>query len=332
MPWETIECSDGAWEINREGVMRIMRSHAWSRAVVANSSITREAHHIGPDIDSVDTDWPAVRKDTNETAQAFYEDLFAQLAADGKGADAQDKLADLVAQKDSFENQFTRMQKDAQRTTMHNIQMSVEMGEDALPVLEFLRDTSIDTFLIGATVLSGGTLTPGIAGLLGAGSVAKGVAKWEDTGRVGDAVVEASTEFIFGLVGVGVRGLKASGAMKWALAVAIALNKAEIEVIKQSMAGKNAFQSGGRGVVKLIDPFLGEIAKQVIATQQWAIPVTAILKYAAKKVADMVTTPAKAGQEKPRLVVLELADVARPNDDFVKATALQRFPGMSRPL
>jgi hypothetical protein len=307
-----------------------MRSHAWSRAVVQNSSITTETHVFGPDLSMVDTDWPQVRQDTDDTAKAFYEELFARLDNDGTGADALKLLADLVDQKDSFDESFTKMKREAQNGTMLSIQTSVQLGEDALPVLQSIRDVSLDIFLIGATVLSGGTLTPAIVGLVAAGSAVKGIAKWEDTGRVGDGVVEASTEFVFGVAGVGVKGLKASGAMKWALAFAVAGNKAGVEVVKQSISGKSVVQSTGRGGLKLIDPVLGEIAKQIISSETWAIPVTAALKWGAKKAADTATTPAKAKRDKPQLAMLELADVAKPNDDFVQATALQRFPGMSR--
>ncbi len=330
MPWETIECSDGAWEINREGVARIMRSHAWSRAAYENSSVDEETHVFGPDLLLVDTDWPSVRKDTDTWAKAYYEDFFTRLANGDRGANGLKRLADLVDEKDSFDDQFQEMKRKAQRTTMVNIQTSVDLGEDSLPVLEAIRDVSVDAFLIGATILSGGTLSPATTALIGAGSVVKGLGKWEDTGRFQDGVVEASTEFVFGVVGVGVRGLNASGPMKWALAFAIAANKSSVEVIKQNMSGKSIVQSMGRGGLKLADPVVSAIAKTVLSNEAWAVPVTAVLKYAEKKGVDKLTTPAKAKQETPQLTIVELIDLARPTDDYVQATAIQRYPGMSR--
>ena len=285
---------------------------------------------FGPDLLLVNTDWPKVRTLTDTWGKAYYDDFFARLEHGDQGAGAMKRLADLVDQKDDYEDKLREMRRKAQHTTMVNIQTSVDLGEEVLPVLEAIRDISGDTFLIGATVLSGGTLTPGIVGLIGAGSVFKGVAKWEDTGKMADGVVEASTQFVFGVIGVGMKGLKASGSMKWRWSFAIAANKASVELVKQSMSGKTIVQSAGRGGLKLVDPVLSEVAKTVISNENWAVPVNAIMRYVAKKGTDKLTAPGQAKPEQPKVMIIELFDVARPNDDFVKATAIQRYPGMSR--
>ena len=229
-----------------------------------------------------------------------------------------------------YDDQFQEMKRKAQRKTMVNIQTSVNLGEDALPVLEAIRDVSVNAFLIGATILSGGTLSPATTALIGAGSVVKGSGKWEDTGRFQDGVVEASTEFVFGVVGVGVRGLNASGPMKWALAFAVAANKSSVEVIKQNMSGKSIVQSMGRGGLKLADPVVAPDRQDGAVERGVGRARDGRPEVAEKKGVDKLTSPAKAKQEKPQLTIVELIDLARPTDDYVQATAIQHYPGISR--
>ena len=69
-------------EINREGVMRIMRTSAWSQAVLRNSKIASQPNGFGPHVASVETDWDEVRKDTNTIAGSFSSFLLATRGAE----------------------------------------------------------------------------------------------------------------------------------------------------------------------------------------------------------------------------------------------------------
>jgi len=335
MPWETIECSDGAYDINRDGIMRIMRSVSWSRAVLNNSKIVTEVNTWGPNIDNVETDWKAVRAETGSTASDFYEDFFKRLEYGLSGSSCLLLLRDLVDQKDSFEASFQALKRKAQKNTMANIESSVQTGEEWLPVLEFVRDVSADTLMIGGTILSGGALTGPTLIRIGLGSLIKGTAKWEDTGHWQEGVFTGTTELVFGLLGVGLRAaaktMEASNVDKLVLGLVFGSFKGAVETGAQVYSGKAVGQAMGRGGTKLLDPLVSEAVKQILTNDVWSTPVLAVMKYGMKKGADALTTPEKMRNSKPRLTTTDLTDAARPTRDFVTATAFQRWPGMCMP-
>jgi hypothetical protein len=189
--------------------------------------------------------------------------------------------------------------------------------------------------LIGATVISGGTLTGPALAAIGAGSLIKGAGKWEDSGSWQQGVFTATTEILFGLFGVWLKGaakeMALSTGTKLVLGVTFGVPKATVEVGVQTYSGKAVGQALGRGGTKVIDPLISEAAKQVLSNEAWSTPVIAVLKYGMKKGADALTTPAKVMTNKPKLTTSDLTDSARPTRDFVAATAFQRWPGRSTP-
>jgi hypothetical protein len=365
MPWEIIECMDGALEVNREGVLRIIRSSVQAESILANSSITIETHTFGPDLHSVTTDWAKTRSDTDARSDMEYREFFLRLDNGFTGNSAIELLKTELKRKQAAERDLMEKQRQAQRETMDNIEGSVHKGETALPVLEFIRDVSADTLMIGATVMSGGTLTPGVAAWISGAAFLKGAGKFEDTGRFGEAAFEFGSEFAFGLAGVGVRGLvkpvedaakaasffwgapgvdpalrpfaSAAGGRffrtKWFYAFAMAGVKAPVEFAKQSfISGKSTATAFGRAGTKFTDPVISELAKQLLPMQaaEWVVPVTAVMKYAVKKAVDKVTTPAKAAQDKPQVTATELTDASAATQEFIEATAVQPYPGKSQ--
>jgi hypothetical protein len=336
MPWETIEFSDGAFEVNREGVLRIMRSSAWSRAVVSHSFTEVKLHGFEGEpqlvLHNVSIDLPAVRADTDRDSDAFFQEFFWR-AANGmmSGKQAVDHLAGLIDQKDGFDRDMQKKRKAAQTQTMANINAAVEFGEKVLPILQAIRDIAADAAIIGATVLSGGGLTPAITEAMAAGASLKGVGKWQDTGRFQDGLVEFSTELGFGLIGGGLKGMKSEAVtrpLKWALVLVMSFIKGGVEFVKQVMSGKSTAEAFGRAGTKNVDPVIGAVAGQVLGAESGlAVPITAILKYGAKMGADALTKPTAA---KPAVTNTDMFDAARPTAEFIAATAVQRFPGMSR--
>jgi hypothetical protein len=60
MSWVTVMCPDGPYELNAEGVARMIRSYAFARAASDNSEVKAERHVFGPDIILLKTDWVQV--------------------------------------------------------------------------------------------------------------------------------------------------------------------------------------------------------------------------------------------------------------------------------
>ena len=331
MPWETIECSDGAFDINREGIMRIMRSHAWSRAVCNNSKIEVERNSWGPNLESVETNWSSVRAETDATANAFYDEFFRRMDYGLDGTACILFLKDIIDQKDSLDASFQTLKRKAQRNVSEAIEQSVKSGETTLPILEFIRDTSGEFLMVGATALTGGTALA----LVGAGAAIKAGAKYEDARSpdMGEAVFTFTTELTFGLLGVGAEGMEISKASKFVLGVAFAGLQGGLDTAMQSHSSEEAAKAFGESSSNLVDPisglFLEEFSKK---HPMWSVGGKAILKCGIKMAGGRLMTPAEAMRDKPRLIAIGMMDSAKPTPDFVRATAFQRWPGRSGPF
>ena len=69
--WVRYTKSDGIWEINIPNLEFFMRSCAHADAVLKNSTTNTEFVALGPDLTTVDVNWPAARNDRDESAAAL---------------------------------------------------------------------------------------------------------------------------------------------------------------------------------------------------------------------------------------------------------------------
>jgi hypothetical protein len=67
---------------------------------------------------------------------------------------------------------------------------------EAVEIARFIRNLSADTIMVGASLVSGGAALA----LAGTGSVAKGAATYQDTGKVGAAVIKATGSFALAVI------------------------------------------------------------------------------------------------------------------------------------
>ena len=76
MPWETFQSKDGIYQVNWEGVSRLIRSAARSQAMLTFSKENIERHRVGPNIHSVEVDWGKVQDTTivesDRLLKSFY--------------------------------------------------------------------------------------------------------------------------------------------------------------------------------------------------------------------------------------------------------------------
>jgi hypothetical protein len=106
MPWQSIECSDGAYDLHSEEVMRMIRSLSWSSAVLENSKIVTEVNTWGPNIDNLENYWKAVCAQTDSTANDLDEDSFKRLEYGSTGSSCLLFLRDLVDEKTHLTRRF----------------------------------------------------------------------------------------------------------------------------------------------------------------------------------------------------------------------------------
>lgn len=250
------------WMVNQMGLYMLIREYLHETMLLRRARVVRERKWIGPDLVTVDINFNGLRAAKDAEAPVLYDDL-----ANGMLYDAGHCFQRLVEMREATKNAaetLARMQREASRETMQNIDRSVGRGEVGLRAATVVRDLSATTLVVGATFLSGGTAL----GVLGAGSALKGTGTYQDTGNVGAALVDGTFTFVVGVIGVGAAanpaatnaasmttrvGQAASGGMREAVVqnarekgvsvlVGASIN-ATGEGIKGHLSGKSAEQS-----------------------------------------------------------------------------------------
>jgi hypothetical protein len=301
MAWETFRSNDGIYLIDWNGLSRIIRSCKRAGAMndyskPATQKGERDWWALGlrlPDLHSVEVDWNRVSLETTTQTEMELRKFYA-----AAGPSMKSQLAGLVhmmEQADDDRDAFQDKQSEAQQKTSDNIESSVHKGEIAVQAATFVRNSSAEVVMVGATYVSGGTAAPLLTGL-GAGM--KGVFVYQDTGKADKALATFSTNLLLGAadlkVGAAVEKL-ASTAEKIGMAIVWAKAKAVLEVPKGLIEGKSLKQAASNGGVKMVASTPGTAAveglKAVLEENKaWAIPVEVALNlyqdYAGDKLAE----------------------------------------------
>ncbi len=276
MAWETFQSNDGTYQVNWEGVSRLIRASVRSRAMLTFSKENVEKHWIGPDIHSVEVDWGKVRDTTtiesDRLLNSFYfgalTSMHTQLS----------ELQQLVLQGERNHLVFQTRMRTAQSKTMQNIQASVSRGEVGEAAAREVRDASTEFLMVGATVLSGGAA----AAAVGGGSVLKGVYAYQDTSHISTAVITASTNLLMGAIPLKVNpAMEAQfGKLGWGILWAKIEGAAEIP--KSMLEGDHLATAAGKGLVKSALGTPQELVAHALedATNfgKWAFPVKLVFK------------------------------------------------------
>jgi hypothetical protein len=260
MAWEAfVDQRGNSYEVNWDGVYRIIRAYVRSRAI-CNSTTTRvEKHWVGPNIYSVDVDWAGVRQRTEQDSRGLYGQFY--VSALQSMPEQLRNLQSMALSTADCNDAVAQQVREASHMSMASISSSVRYlgwGESAL---KFLRDLSADALVIGAGVLSGGWALAA----LGAGSALKGGAKYEDSGSWEAGVFTASTELLFGALRVKIRlGNMAPDMQTLWTVVVLPKAKAALEVVSKTVVEGKSLQDGiTSGVLKSSDPAVLFLFKQL---------------------------------------------------------------------
>ncbi|OYU40909.1 MAG: hypothetical protein CFE33_02195 [Pseudorhodobacter sp. PARRP1] len=198
MPWTVVVDPQGQrWGVNKEGVYLLLRAALRAEKVKARSQITSvDNGFLMPTTFLFETDWNGLRADVDQETNTFYLDAAERLSRDPASMRA--NLLGMLARGRSDFNAVEAMRRRATRQSSESISNNISGWETALSVAQFTRDTSATILVVGAGLLSGGAAF----GVLGAGSVLRGTATYQDTGNVGAAVINGSGTFIVGMVGI----------------------------------------------------------------------------------------------------------------------------------
>lgn len=150
-----------------------------------------------PEIASVEVDWDQVQARSPEIARIDGRRMREVAQRDVRA------MARMVRQRVDetarLTNGFLDRMAAVQTENTMSINRSVSSYDGQIEVAKFVRDTSADGLMVGATMLTGGAATAVIAG----GSAFKGYAKFQDTDSVGAAVMEGAGSFVFGYFPMG---------------------------------------------------------------------------------------------------------------------------------
>ena len=109
-----------------------------------------------------------------------------------------ENLADMRQETRSFVDQQLAKLKVAQEKTYRSMENHVALGNVGVELAKRTRNACAQFLLVGSAAVA---IPAGLAALSG-GAGLKGIGKYQDTGNIGSAVVEASGSFVVGLVGI----------------------------------------------------------------------------------------------------------------------------------
>ena len=207
MSWEPTD--DRQYAVDWQVVWRLVESYVRAKLQVDRSTVVsmRQSKWYNPfswqlpDIRQVEVDWDALGDEVKVTTFLKANGMYSRGAAGGPAMrDVAYELQHLVRQTPHLKDQFVKKMREASRQTMDAINRSVDSYQGTIDGLKVVRDTAATGLLIGATAATGGAAM-GLG--LAAGGTLKGWGKYQDTGKVGAAVMEGAGAVAFTLIPLG---------------------------------------------------------------------------------------------------------------------------------
>jgi len=322
MGWQYFKSNDGPYEVNWEVVSAIIRSDVRTESISKNKHPVTESHKWNPflpDVTTIEVNWDAVREETRMGTELRLQQFYVGAQSSMRAQIRQLQL--MTENSRARTNAFLKEQKEAQRTTMGNIESSVHHGEIAVTALTLLRDTCAEFDMVAATAFSGG-LAAGVVGTAG-GSLVKGTASYTETKKLGSAVATFGANFALGMLDVGVAGKldklrelgKISKIEKFGYEFVWAKAQAMLEIPKALMEGKDIKHAALSGAVKIgsasplsgIDYWLTHNKK----LEKFAFPVKVLFNVIQDRTAEHLASTHSVS-EKPRMAPRVQPQVERP--------------------
>ena len=236
------------WMVDWEIVRSILRSNANQHAQLAHgrTTTTSRVNWLNPfswqmpDVVSYEVDWSAQRRERESTLRDLLTEatsMVPRVGCDGFRQWLRMRIDETESYRDSFQTRLT----GASHRTMQNIESSVDGYENSIAVTRFVRDTSADVVLVGATFMTGGAAVAAA----GAGSVMRGGFTYQDTGNIGLAAVETTASLVTTLIPVG-RAASGATAASFADDATVILVGANFDVAKAIIQGDSFDQALAR--------------------------------------------------------------------------------------
>lgn len=258
MAYELVRTVRGQYAVDWETIYGIIRNYCRAGAQLDCARTVRESQ-AGinplswglPDLEYVEVDWDKVREQTQKGM------IVRSIQAANDFARSPEMVANqmktLVSETKRYQDRFQNYMKSVSQSSTAEIEKSVKMFGNMVEGAKWVRDLS------GAILVGLGTGGAGTAATVlgtGAGTFIKTVGKYEDTGSVGLATVEAATGLVFTFIPA-VGGFKLTGTEKMVKAVI----STGADTYKGVLEGKSVWNALAAGSLQLAAPQVGELVK-----------------------------------------------------------------------
>lgn len=207
MAYQEIYTSDGLYMIDPEVVERIIHGSAFGYSLNQNKTLTPTKEGLGlPTVYHYELKFDRAKEDAAAAVAAYRREGFAkfvdkkqQVSYLPAGRDVEymrERLADIEQAGRKARNELEAAQREVSKRSIQNIHAVAGRWETAHTIATFVRDGSADILMAGAVVASGGAAVA----LTAAGSIMKGVGKWEDTGSLGRGLATAAFTFVVAVI------------------------------------------------------------------------------------------------------------------------------------
>jgi hypothetical protein len=282
MGYELLVSGQTQFAIDWDIVSRIVRSYHTANLQLAYArEITMSQSHWYnpmtwslPGISHVEVDWDKVHAIADACATQDVRNMRTEAKYNaGRIARRLDSLIDITAlRKETFIDWIGTVQTQ----NMVSIGKAIGDYESNVEIAQFVRDTSADGLMVGASVMTGDTA---VAALGGAAFV-KGTCRFQDTASVGASVMEGAGSFAFAYVKLG-KSFTAGQDMALALVQAPWTNGTEL------VGGSTISRAVAGGALKLTGPSseaLFKVGPAKTLFDKVAVPI--VINYGGENVAS----------------------------------------------
>lgn len=281
MSQEMVVAKDGTFAVDWELVSQIIRSFIVARSKSAHATLKIESEWFGPELHQIEVDWKLVNSERKREAPALLADFERRIYTRGLRS-AQIDLLGMVEDTRKYRERFDQRMQQATERTLHSVKEVVEFWEGMITATKLVRDLAGGT-LVALAAASGGGLA--IVGAAGYDGVMQGVTKYQETGKIGAAIMKMSGTFQMDII-PGAKGAKAVLVFKTAMGGAYDWMTSIVEGNTMERALRDGFVGG-------LSTLGGEMAGQLLdseffkkALSRAAVPIgTKLVHQGAKTVA-----------------------------------------------
>jgi hypothetical protein len=204
--YELFQSGSSQFAVDWGVVRRLIRSYytAYYQLHYAREVTLSDSHWYNPmswslpDVSHIEVDWEAVRRYTDGYTDFDIQEM-QQRAKSGGASQVAYQLENMIDTAAQNKEALIDWMGDVQTENMKSIERSVDEYQSKIETARFVRDSAADELMVGASVMSGGAALA----VMGGGSMLKGEAKWQDTGRIGAGIMEGAGSFVFAYIKLG---------------------------------------------------------------------------------------------------------------------------------